>query len=415
MVDRDPYILQKKDSSFTDWPKYGQEEKNCVLEILDSARVNYWGGTHCKEFEREFAESIGVDYAISLSNGSIALELALRTLGVGVGDEVVVTARSFIATASCVVLVGAKPVFADIDLNSQNLTARTIKDVITPGTKAIICVHLAGWPCEMDEIVSLANQYKIPVVEDCAQAHGAEYKGRKVGAIGDVAAWSFCQDKVMSTVGEGGMVTTNNKALYEFARAFKDHGKNIEKIRSRVNSQVSNHGFNWVHDSIGSNYRMTEIQAAIGRLQLKKLPFWRSKRLSNATRIWQAASDFPVFRVPSMPEYIVHAGYKCSVFIEPSQLKSGWGRDKILEKINDLGVPCTHGSCPEIYLEKAFDGMSIRPENRLPNAKYLGETSLQFLIHPTLSREDLELTIQVIKHVGALASLKNNVQTLVPM
>ncbi len=191
-------------SGFSPWPSFSEEEANAVRNVILSNKVNYWTGQECREFEKEFAQWCGTNYAIALSNGTLALELAFRAVGVGPGDEVVVTPRTFLASASSIVTVGANPVFADVDLDSQNITPESIERVLTPRTKAILCVHLAGWPCDMRGIRALADAHKLKVVEDCAQAHGARYHGVSVGALSDVAAWSFCQDKIMTTGGEGG-------------------------------------------------------------------------------------------------------------------------------------------------------------------------------------------------------------------
>lgn len=180
------------------WPNYS--EADIARKVVLSNKVNYWTGTEAREFECEFSESFESTYAIAMANGTVAL----NALGIGAGDEVVVTPRSFIASASAVVNSGARAVFAEVDPVSQNLTAETIEKVLSPSTRAIICVHLAGWPCEMDEILALASAHDIAVIEDCAQAHGARYRGRSVGSLGRVGAWSFCQDKIMTTAGEGG-------------------------------------------------------------------------------------------------------------------------------------------------------------------------------------------------------------------
>jgi dTDP-4-amino-4,6-dideoxygalactose transaminase len=337
----------------------------------------------------------------------LALDIALKALGIGPGDEVVVTPRTFIASISCVVNAGAVPVFADIESDSGNISARTIAKVLSPRTKAVICVHLAGWPCDMDPIMLLASQHNLKIIEDCAQAHGACYKGRPVGSIGHVGAWSFCQDKIMSTGGEGGMVTTNDESLWRSMWSFKDHGKSYEAVYERQHAP----GFRWLHESFGTNWRMLEIQAVIGRIQLRRISDWTSARKHNAEAIWAACSQFRVLRVPQVRcsgcsgncqgqnSACRHAYYKCYVYVEPEFLVSGWTRDKIIDAINAEGVPCYQGSCSEVYLEKAFDGTGWRPEERLPIAKELGETSLMFLVHPTLTEAEIEKTCEVITKV----------------
>ncbi len=380
---------------FSPWPAYTVEEADAVRDVLLSNKINYWTGQECRQFENEFAAWVGAKHAVAIANGTVALDVALKALDIGPGDEVVVTPRTFFASVSCIVNAGAIPVFADVDPDSQNITARTIHTVLTPRVKAIICVHLAGWPCDMDPIMELAREHNLFVIEDCAQAHGAVYKGKSVGSIGHISAWSFCQDKIMTTGGEGGMVTTNTTELWSSMWSYKDHGKSWEAVYEREHPQ----GFRWLHESFGGNGRMMEIQAVIGRIQLKRMSEWHAKRINNATRIWNSALDLTGLRVPKVPDEIEHAAYKCYVFVEPKQLQAGWDRDRITHEINARGVPCYSGSCSEVYLEKAFDNTGIRPIRRLPVAKELGETSLMFLVHPTLTNAEIDKTCEVLREV----------------
>jgi dTDP-4-amino-4,6-dideoxygalactose transaminase len=382
--------------NFSPWPSYSEEEADKVREILLSNKVNYWTGPEGCAFEKEFAVFADTGYAVALANGTVALDLALKALGVGPGDEVVVTPRSFIASVSSVVNAGATPVFADVERDSGNLSAETIGKVITNRTRAIVCVHLAGWPCEMDGILELASQHGLSVIEDCAQAHGARYKESSVGSLGHVGAWSFCQDKIMTTGGEGGMVTTSDEELWSAMWSYKDHGKNREAVENREHPP----GFRWLHDSFGTNWRLTEMQAAIGRIQLARMPDWHQKRIDNAGAIWECASRLRGLRAPEVPGHMAHAAYKCYLYVEPDQLKSGWSRGRIMQEISQAGVPCFSGACPEIYLEKAFDNTGWRPKERLPVAKELGETSLMFLVHPTLTKKkEIGLTCDVLADV----------------
>lgn len=382
--------------NFSPWPSYSEEEADKVREILLSNKVNYWTGPEGCAFEKEFAVFADTGYAVALANGTVALDLALKALGVGPGDEVVVTPRSFIASVSSVVNAGATPVFADVERDSGNLSAETIGKVITNRTRAIVCVHLAGWPCEMDGILELASQHGLSVIEDCAQAHGARYKESSVGSLGHVGAWSFCQDKIMTTGGEGGMVTTSDEELWSAMWSYKDHGKNREAVENREHPP----GFRWLHDSFGTNWRLTEMQAAIGRIQLARMSDWHQKRIDNLNAIWECASYLRGLRVPEVPGYMEHAAYKCYLYVEPDQLKSGWSRGRIMQEISQAGVPCFSGACPEIYLEKAFDNTGWRPKERLPVAKELGETSLMFLVHPTLTKKkEIGLTCGVLADV----------------
>lgn len=400
-------------TKFSPWPNFTTEEADAVREVLLSNKVNYWTGIECREFEKEFAAWCGSRHAVALSNGTVALDVSLKVLGIGEGDEVVVTPRTFIASISCIVNAGATPVFADVDFNSGNISAATITKVLTSRTKAVICVHLAGWPCDMDPIMALSQRYSFFVIEDCAQAHGARYKGRSVGTIGHIGAWSFCQDKIMSTGGEGGMVTTNDEHLWRAMWSYKDHGKSYEAMFERQHAP----GFRWVHESFGSNLRMVEMQAAIGRIQLRRMADWTLKRTANAEAIWNVCRPFAAVRVSlfacdsilcdadcSKRSGCAHAHYKCYVYVQPSQLTDSWSRDRIVEVINAKGIPCFSGICSEVYLEKAFDGTTWRPVERLSIARELGETSLMFLVHPTLTQSEIDKTCQALKDVLQLAT-----------
>ena len=382
------------------WPRFTTEEADAVRDVVLSNRVNYWTGDECREFEREFADWAGTRHAIALMNGTVALERAQRELDVGPGDEVVVTPRTFIASASCIAMVGATPVFADVDRDSQNVTAATIAAVLTPRAKAVICVHLGGWPCDMPAIMALAEEHGFFVVEDCAQAHGARIGGRPVGSFGHANAWSFCQDKIMTTGGEGGMVTTDDPALWRRMWEYKDHGKSWAGVYEREHPP----GFRWLHESFGSNYRMLEVQAAIGRIQLRRMDEWHASRVANANLLWEAARTIPGLRAPTLPAGVEHAAYKGYVFVEPEALADGWDRDRIMEAVNAAGVPCFSGSCSEIYRERAFEGTGWTPEARLPIARELGETSLMFLVHPTLPRATMRAACKTLATVMARAT-----------
>lgn len=377
------------------WPFFSKEEAEAVYRVVLSNQVNYWTGQECREFEKEFAAWCDTKYAVALANGTVALDVALKVIGVGASDEVIVTSRTFLASVSSIITAGATPIFADVDCDSQNITAANIASMITSSTRAIICVHLAGWPCEMAAITQLAAEHNLYVIEDCAQAHGATYEGKRVGGIGHIGAWSFCQDKIMTTGGEGGMVTTNDRELWSKMWSYKDHGKSWKAVYEQEHPP----GFRWLHDSFGTNWRMLEMQAAIGRIQLIRMNDWTAQRQCNINTIWEAARQLPGLRVPTIPSHIGHAAYKCYVFVEPGQLKPTWNRDRIMQAINEQGIPCFSGSCSEVYLEKAFDNTGWRPSKRLPVAKELGETSLMFLVHPTLTENEIQLTCQVLREV----------------
>lgn len=383
------------------WPHYDEDEVAAVAAVLHSGKVNYWTGEQARLFETEYAAYVGVRHGIALANGTVALELALYALDIGAGDEVITTSRTFIASASAAVMRGAMPVIADVDPVSQNITIEEIKRLATSRTRAIIPVHLAGWPCDMDAIMDFANARGIKVIEDCAQAHGATYKGKPVGSFGHAAAFSFCQDKIISTGGEGGLLVTNDDVLWKKAWAYKDHGKSFDAIYHHQHPP----GFRWIHETFGTNWRMTEMQAAIGRIQLRKLPEWVSRRRSNAALLSEGFAKVDGLRVTPPSVEIGHAYYKYYVFIEPEKLQPDWTRDRIMQEINALGVPCYSGSCSEIYLEKAFDGTVSRPEKRLAAAKELGETSLTFLVHPTLGENAIQQTVSTVSDVIARVRL----------
>ena len=385
---------------FSPWPSFTQEEADAVSRVLLSNKVNYWTGSECREFEKEFAAWVGCEYAVALGNGTLALDVALKALNVGEGDEVITTPRTFLASASSIVTAGANPVFADVDLNSQAITAESIETVLTPKTKAVIVVHLGGMPAEMDAIMALSEKHGFYVIEDCAQAHGAKYKGRSVGTIGHIGAWSFCQDKIMTTGGEGGMVTTNSKELWAKMWSYKDHGKSYDAVYNAQHQP----GFRWLHESFGTNWRMTEIQAVLGRIQLTRMEQWTTNRRSYGKMLDDVVKGFACIRLVEVPDYIEHAEYKHYFFVRPEKLALGWDRDRIVNAVVEKGVPCMQGSCAEVYLEKAFDNTPWRPAVRLKNARLLGETSIMMLVHPTLTKDEMSKACKVLDEVLSLAS-----------
>ncbi len=388
-------------TSLADWPSFTDDEADAVRNVIMSNKVNYWTGQESREFEKEYADWVGTAHAIALGNGTLALDLALKGLGIGPGCEVIVTPRTFIASVSCVVTAGATPVFADVDLDSGNLSAATIASKLTPNTKAIIPVHIAGWPCEMGDIMELAQERQLVVIEDCAQAHGALLDGRSVGSIGDVGAWSFCQDKIMTTGGEGGMVTTNNAETWAKMWSYKDHGKSWDAVYNKQHPP----GFRWVHDTMGTNWRMLEMQAAIGRVQLRNIASWTARRTEIAQRIASTLNAFPcAVRVPMPRKGATHAFYRLYAYVIEQGLKTGWDRDRIVAEIVARGVPVFQGTCSEVYREKAFNGTAWRPVQRLPNALRLGETSMMFLTHPTITDAQIDRVCDTVFAVLTEAS-----------
>jgi len=380
---------------FAPWPHYQQDEIDAVRRVLESGHVNQWTGNEIREFEREYADAIGRRHAVALMNGTVALELALKVLGVGADDEVIVTPRSFIASASVAVIRGALPVFADVDRNSGNVTAATIERAVTARTKAIIVVHLGGWPAEMASIVEMAHALGVAVIEDCAQAHGAESAEQPVGSFGDAAAFSFCQDKIITTGGEGGLLALDDESDFKDAWSFKDHGKGYDTVFHQEHPP----GFQWQHDDFGTNWRMTEMQAAIGRAQLARLDQTVAQRTRNA-ELWRTHFDaLPALRTPRPDPADRHAYYRLYTYVHPDALAAGWSRDRIREEIRDAGIPVTAGSCGEMYQEKAFKVHELVPRDRLPVAQELGNTSLAFLVHPTLSQDSIHEAGEIVSDI----------------
>lgn len=388
-----------RSSAWPSWPVFESDEVDAASAVLRSGKVNYWTGQQGRAFEAEFAEAIGASHAIACANGTVALELALFGLGVGTGDEVIVPPRTFVATASAVAMSGATPRFADICPDSGNLTAASIAAAITSRTRAVIVVHVGGWPADMPAIVELCRSRSIAVIEDCAQAHRARIDGASVGSFGDVSAFSFCQDKIMTTGGEGGMVVTSDEALWSAMWSRKDHGKSYAAVYEREHPP----GFRWLHESWGTNGRLTEMQSAIGRAQLGKLDRWVDRRRALAHRLLSRLASLPGLRAPTPPPGTEHAHYRAYAYVQPKELAAGWDRDRIMNAIVAEGVPCRSGSCSEIYLEKAFDD-GDRPAERLPVARRLGETSLCFTVHPTLADDDIDDVSAAVERVLVVAT-----------
>ena len=369
---------------FPAWPSFDEEMIAESTSVLASGRVNYWTGEHGRAFEAELAAYVDRRHALVLSNGTVALELGLRALGVGEGDDVIVPSRTFIATASAVVAVGARPVVADVDAETQGLSAETALDVLTPRTKAIIAVHLGGCPVEWEPLQRLADARGLWLVEDCAQAIGATYRGRPIGSLGHVAAFSFCQDKILTTAGEGGALVLDDEEMFRRAWSYRDHGKSFEAVFEREHAP----GFRWLHESFGTNFRLSEVQSAVGRVALRRLPDWLEQRRENAEVLSARLSGHPALRIPELPEHLINAWYRWYGFLRTDQLAPGWNRDRVVAEISALGTPCFSGSCGEIYREEAF--AASRPISPMSVANELGETSIALLVHPTAGRPHME-------------------------
>ncbi len=387
-----------RSAPFPPWPEFRPEDIESAASVLRSGAVNYWTGTEGRQFEQDFAAACGSKHAVAVSNGTVALELALHALGIGAGAEVIVPCRSFVSSASCVVTRGATPVMADVDRDSQTITAATIYDALTPRTKAIIAVHLAGWPCDMDAIMTLAAQRGLKVIEDCAQAQDAHYKGLPVGCLGHAAAFSFCQDKIMTTGGEGGMMTTDDSAVWQRAWSYRDHGRRLETVERQATSRT----YRFVYDTLGTNWRMTEMQSAVGRSVLRRTAASVARRRTIAAQLNGAFSMISALRLTLPSPAIEHSYYRYYMFVRPEQLRAAWSRDRIVEATNAEGIPCFSGSCPEIYREKAFE--HYRPPQPFKVAPELGETSLALLVHPTIQDSDVLDMIRAVQKVMTHAS-----------
>ena len=394
---------------FALWPSFSDDEIQAAVNVLKSGQVNQWTGLEVRKFEEEFAAYVGTRYAVALANGSLALDMALAALDIGKGDEVIVTPRSFVASAACVALRGAIPVFVDVDKESQNITPETIAGAVTGRTKAVIAVNLAGWPCDLTAISAICKKKGLFLIEDCAQAHGARIDGKMAGSFGDCAVFSFCQDKIMTTGGEGGMLVTDSTDIRNKVWSMKDHGKDF----SKTFCQDHDPGFRWLVDSFGTNGRMMEMQAAMGRVMLPKLDAWVEQRRSHARRLTQGFETLPGLRVTVPPSGVYHSYYKYYGFIRQEELKDSWNRDRVIRHLNRAGVPCNTGICPEIYREKAFENSGCRLHGSvtdpagsafLPVARLLGETSVMFMVHPTLTRATVQYVIDQVTHVMTRAA-----------
>jgi dTDP-4-amino-4,6-dideoxygalactose transaminase len=388
------------------YPYFDQNSIKKVVNVLKSGRVNYWTGKECGIFEKQFSNYHRLLYSVAVSNGSVALELALRALNLKKNSEVIVSPRSFVISASCVLNQGLKPIFADVNDNG-NLSIENIIKTYRKTVKAIILVHLNGLSCDLDPIVKFAKEKNIFLIEDCSQAHGATYKGRPVGSFGDVAIWSFCQDKIISTGGEGGMISTNNKKIWEKCWSYKDHGKNYKSAFYKKKKI----GFRWHIDQLGSNYRLTEMQAVLGRYQLKNLDKQIKKRNQIANLYINGFKNYwtkfnllkkPNFACASCPlknkinkkcNLCLHAFYRLNLFIN---LKKKM-QLKIIKDLNKNKISCSVGSCPEIYREKIFKKLKFYPKKRLSNAKLLGKTSVVFSINPYKAIRKVKSEINFIK------------------
>ena len=295
-----------------------------------------------------------------------------------------------------------KPVFSDVSIETQNIDLNSIKKKVSKRTKAIIVVHLGGMPSNIIEIMKFAKRRNIKVIEDCSQAHGAKVKNKYVGSFGDIAIWSFCNDKIMNTLGEGGMLCTNNKKIYQNAWSLRDCGKNILSVR-KINKK--DFKFKWLHDFNGSNYRMTEIQAAIGNFQLKMLPFWVKKRNEYANKIKKIVKNYKFVSVFNYNKNYINAYYRLYILINQNYLKKNWNTEKIINELNKKKIICNFGACPLIYKEKVF--LKKGYKLYLKNAENLNNNTISFTIHPNLKSDYFKHLKKELNKIFKKAEINN--------
>lgn len=361
-------------------PFVGQEELEAVQEVLVSGR--YVSGPRVQEFERALADYLGADYAVAVNSGTAALHLALQVLGIGRGDEVIVPPLTFFATIEAVLYTGARPVFADIDAESFCLDPQDVQAKITSSTRAIIPVHLWGNAAEMDQLLALAKQHNIYLIEDAAQAHGTEYKGKKVGALGDIGCFSFFATKHITT-GEGGALITNSQEWAEQARRLRSHGMADRDT----------------HEFLGYNYRMPEMAGAMGTVQLKKLDQLNKKRVQNSLYLLKSLSKKrpPWLQVPVLRKDVFHTFFWCPIIIDEDKL--GYSTKQLAQNLKDRGVETRSRYWEPLYKQPVLQ--KLYPEAGyqqlfLPVAeKYAGKV-LGLPNHPGLSRAELDYVLEVI-------------------
>ncbi|RLF15537.1 MAG: aminotransferase DegT [Thermoprotei archaeon] len=347
-------------------PMLGDEELRAVEEVIKSGRLTEWrpaGGPLTREFERAFASYIGVKHAIAVNSGTAALHAALMAAGIGEGDEVIVPSLTFVATANAVLLVGARPVIVDVDLETYNVKVDEVKRALTDRTKAIIPVHLYGLTADMDPIMEVAEEEGLIVIEDAAQAHGAEYMGRKAGSLGHMACFSFYSTKVITT-GEGGMITTNDDELAEKLRSIRTHGQ-----REGYDTYM-----------LGHNYRMTELQAAIGIAQLKKISYFLEARRRNARILSETLSEVEGVSLPIEPRGYRHCWYLYTVRVREEL------RDMLVERLNAKGIGAAVYYRIPVHRTPLHEKVARRVGD-LRNAEVASRTVLQLPVHPGVSED----------------------------
>jgi dTDP-4-amino-4,6-dideoxygalactose transaminase len=403
------------------WPKFDEKAIKAVEEVMRSGKVNYWTGPKGMEFERKFAAWQGSRFAISVNSGTSALHVALATLGVGPGDEVIVPSYTFIATSFSVVQAGAIPRFADVNLDDHCISLESAEKLVTARTRAIIPVHLYGNVCDMDKILAFAKRHKLVVIEDNAEAFGGEYKGRKTGTWGDMAACSFCQNKTFTTGGEGGMVTTDNEDLAWEARSFRDHGYDVKE---RLNLLELEQKLPYIHNRVGWNYRMTEMQSAIGLAELERMDTWNMpSRRRNAKILVDALKGLPQIKfVPIDTPERRNGWYVLAFSLDMARMNCDI--KQFVKAAGAEGAPCWKVFWPQCHTEAAFTKHNAFGSNgfpfsskeyatpasvdyshvEVPNALWHEKSTFTCFAYPTFTESDMEqIAGAVVKVIKAYA------------
>jgi len=398
------------------WPRFDDATINAVVEVLKSGKVNYWTGPKGMEFEKRFARWQGSRYAVSVATGTAALHVSLSALGIGPGDEVIVPSYTFIATSFSVVQAGAIPRFADVNLDDHCISLESAEKLVNERTKAIIPVHLYGNVCDMDRVLAFAKKHDLLVIEDNAEAYGGEYKGKKTGTIGRMAAASFCQNKTFTTGGEGGMVTTDDEDLAWKARSFRDHGYDVKE---RLNLLELEQKLPYIHNMVGFNFRMTEMQSAIGLSELDRIDTWNfpARRrnayiLINRLKKHPQVKYFPV----DTPERR-NGWYVLAFSLDIENMKCDIA--EFVKAAGAEGVPCWKVFWPQCHTENAFTGKNAfgrsgfpftskeytDPKSadysavEVPNARWHEKHTFTCFALPTASEDDMEQIADALEKV----------------
>ncbi len=388
---------------FPPFPIYGEEEISAAERVLRSGKFSRLSGVEAHSFEQEYAAWFGVKHAIGANNGTSAIHMALAALEIGPGDEVIHTSHCFIGTATPTAHNGATPVFADIDPRTFNIDPKSIEAKITPRTKAIVPVHINGCPADMDEIMDIARRHNLYVIEDAAQAHGALYKGKKVGTIGDVGCFSFWEDKLMTTAGEGGIIITDNDEIAKRAIMFQNHGEAAADSSYYVGERL------YHHEILGWNYRMNELQGAVGREQLKKLDASIEGRRRNAHMLTELFNEVEGILPPYEPEYVKHVFYKYIIRLDRKVLDID-AKD-FVAALQAEGIPCSRRYPTPLHKQPVFEkkrGLGkgqfpftdeVSYGSGLPNCEELPHDLVRLLMNPNMAEEEVTDTVKAVKKV----------------